>query len=290
VGTPALDRYAVIGHPVRHSMSPRIHAAFAKQTGHPLDYGLLDAPAGGFADCVRQFIEEGGRGLNVTLPFKRDAFAFASRHSPRASRAAAVNTLGFDSEGIWGDNTDGVGLVRDLARIAIAGGPPIAGSRILIIGAGGAVRGILGPLMDLEPSEVAIANRSIAPARALQSLFADESVPLVALSLADLPRLESQDFDIVIHATPLSLEGEVPAIPAALLRDADLVYDLSYGRGAEANSTSFLRYAGASGARLVADGLGMLIEQAAESFFVWRGLLPETEPVRAQLRADLVAN
>lgn len=285
VTTPsARERYAVIGHPVSHSLSPQIHAAFARQTGEPVAYDALDSAPDEFAASVRAFVLAGGRGLNVTVPFKHEAFAFAARHSPRASRAGAVNTLGFDPEGIWGDNTDGVGLTRDLARLEQAGGPALAGARILIVGAGGAVRGILGPLLDSRPAAITIANRSAARARGLCALFPADSSRLSAHALTELS-VPEDPYDLVIHATSGPLAGALPDVPAAVLATARLVYDLSYGSASGLASTPFLQHARDTGARHVVDGLGMLIEQAAESFFVWRGVLPDTAPVLELLRS-----
>ncbi len=284
---PAAARYGVIGHPVGHSLSPRIHSAFALQTGEPLSYEALEAPLDGFLACAGDFIQHGGRGLNVTLPFKRAAFEFATRHSPRATRAGAVNTLGFDSEGIWGDNTDGVGLTRDLARLAEEGRPTLCGARVMMIGAGGAAQGVLGPLIDLEPAELILVNRNLARARSLCEQFSGGATLLSARSLESLRDGPLPEVDVVIHATSLSLAGASPDVPDALLARARLVYDLSYAPGPADASTAFLRHARRAGSTHTCDGLGMLVEQAAESFFVWRGVLPDTAPVLQQLRSAL---
>src|SRR5512143_1249583 len=263
------DRYAVFGHPIAHSKSPQIHATFARQTGQDMSYEAILAPLDGFADSVAQFIAAGGRGANVTVPFKEEAFNLASRLSPRAERAGAVNTLSFESGAILGDNTDGTGLVADLTRNLKR---TLAGKRILLLGAGGAARGVIEPLLEQQPAALVIANRTVGRAQELAELFGRG----VTASGFDST---GAGFDIVINATAASLAGELPPLsPAVFTRDT-LAYDMMYGR-----DTPFLSFARNHGAA-TADGLGMLVEQAAEAFYVWRGVRPDTAPVIAGLRA-----
>jgi len=263
------DRYGVIGHPVAHSKSPWIHAQFARATGQAIEYGTIDAPPDGFAREVERFRAAGGRGLNVTLPFKGEAFALCAQATPRAGEAQAVNTLVLDRERIFGDNTDGVGLVRDLVgNLSFA----LARSRILLLGAGGAAQGVLGPLAQAEPSVLVVANRTPARAEALAARVAGSSA-------CGFGELEGREFDLVVNATSAGLAGELPPLPRSLFGPGALAYDMVYGR-----ETEFLAMARAAGAR-TSDGLGMLVEQAAESFFVWRGVRPATEAVLAALRA-----
>jgi shikimate dehydrogenase len=263
------DRYAVIGHPVAHSKSPRIHAEFARQTRQDLEYGRIDAPPGGFARAVDEFRAAGGRGANVTLPFKGDAFRYASELTPRARAAEAVNTLRFDGAAVLGDNTDGVGLLQDLAVNARCA---LAGRRVLLMGAGGAAQGVLGPLLAARPARLVIANRTGEKARSLALRFG-------AAAGGGYADLDGQAFDLVINATSAGLADEAPPLPAGVFAAGALGYDMVYGR-----ETPFLAFARAAGAATL-DGLGMLVEQAAESFFVWRGIRPDTAPVLAALRA-----
>jgi shikimate dehydrogenase len=262
------DRYAVFGHPIAHSKSPQIHAAFARQTGQDMAYEAILAPLDGFADCVAQFIAAGGRGANVTVPFKEEAFKLASRLSARAQRAGAVNTFTFDADGILGDNTDGAGLVADITRNLHFS---LAGKRILLLGAGGAARGVVGPLLDQQPAMLVIANRTVSRAQELAELF-DQNVRACGFEAADTP------FDLVINATAASLAGDLPPLSPRVFTPDTLAYDMMYGR-----DTPFLDFARSHGAR-TADGLGMLVEQAAEAFSLWRGLRPDTPPVIAMLR------
>jgi shikimate dehydrogenase len=262
------DRYAVFGHPIAHSKSPQIHAAFARQTGQDMAYEAILAPLDGFADCVAQFIAAGGRGANVTVPFKEEAFKLASRLSARAQRAGAVNTFTFDADGILGDNTDGAGLVADLTRNLHFS---LAGKRILLLGAGGAARGVVGPLLDQQPAMLVIANRTVSRAQELAELF-DQNVRAGGFEAADTP------FDLVINATAASLAGDLPPLSPRVFTPDTLAYDMMYGR-----DTPFLDFARSHGAH-TADGLGMLVEQAAEAFSLWRGLRPDTPPVIAMLR------
>ena len=276
-----MDRYAVIGNPIAHSKSPQIHAAFARQTGQELSYEALLAPVDGFAQTVADFRAQGGRGLNVTVPFKLEAFALAERHTPRAQAAGAVNTLAFDADGILGDNTDGAGLVRDLtANLDFA----LAGRRILLLGAGGATRGALLPLLDSRPAHLTIANRTVGKAEALAALFAAHAGD-TALDACGFDALAGRCFDLVINATAASLADELPPLPPGLYAEGALAYDMMYARA----PTRFMRAALADGAARVADGLGMLVEQAAESFTLWRGVRPDSAPVLAELRRQIEA-
>jgi shikimate dehydrogenase len=279
-GTP-IDRYAVLGNPVAHSQSPFIHAAFAQQTGEAMVYERVLAPINDFEATVRAFAAAGGRGCNVTLPFKFEAPALAARCSERALLAAAANLLRFDADGWFADNTDGIGLVRD---IELGAGVALAGRRVLLVGAGGAGAGVLGPLLQARPAELCVANRSAERARKLaerhRALAAELGVPLVAGGL----KAPAGAFDIVINASASSLAGApVPVDPARLALGA-LAVDLMYGAAAQ----PFLAWARAHGAT-PRDGLGMLIEQAAEAFFIWRGQRPQTAPVLAALRQRLEA-
>jgi len=271
-----MDRYAVIGHPIAHSKSPRIHAEFARQTGQALRYEALLAPLDGFAACVEAFRAGGGRGANVTVPFKLEAHALADRLSERAAAAGAVNTLSFDDDGtIRGDNTDGAGLVRDLtANLAC----PLRGRRLLLLGAGGAARGVILPLLDEAPASLTIANRTAEKALALAAAFDGGASPVRGCGL---DALAGQRFDLVINATAASLADRAPELPTGLYAAGALAYDMMYGKG----DTPFMAAAAADGAAFRADGLGMLVEQAAESFRLWRGVEPDTAPVLAMLRA-----
>jgi shikimate dehydrogenase len=261
------DRYAVFGHPIAHSKSPQIHAAFARQTGQDMSYEAILAPRDGFAASVADFVAAGGRGANVTVPFKEEAYKLASRLSPRAQRAGAVNTLLFD-DGILGDNTDGAGLVADLTRNLHCA---LAGKRILLVGAGGAARGVIDPLLEQSPAELVIANRTIGRAQELAMLFG-RGIRACGFDAIDTP------FDLVINATAAGLAGELPPLSPAIFTADTLAYDMMYGR-----DTPFLSFAHAHGAA-TADGLGMLVEQAAEAFALWRGVRPDTAPVIAMLR------
>lgn len=272
----APDRYAVFGNPIAHSKSPDIHARFAAQTGQVLAYEKLLAPLDGFAASAQNFAAHGGQGANVTVPFKLDAFALATELTPRARLAGAVNTLRFDGQTILGDNTDGVGLVNDIVNNA---GVPLTGKRILILGAGGAVRGVILPLLEQRPAQLVIANRTVAKAVELAQLFSTEStVPLTACAFAEL----HEPFDVIINGTSAGLADEMPDVPATIFKTGTLAYDMVYGK----QPTRFLQFAAQHGA-LTRDGLGMLVEQAAESFFLWRGIRPDTAPVLTALRAML---
>jgi shikimate dehydrogenase len=261
-------RYAVFGNPIGHSKSPRIHALFARQTGQDIRYTALLAPLDGFAECVAAFRAGGGDGANVTVPFKEQAHALCDARTPRAEAAGAVNTLSFADDRALGDNTDGAGLARDLTANL---GLDLAGRRILLMGAGGAARGVVLPLLEQHPGLLFIANRTADKAEALATRFGCQGG-----GYADLP---AGGFDLVINATAASLADELPPLPDDVLAAGALAYDMMYGR-----DTPFLAFARARGAR-TADGLGMLVEQAAEAFLLWRGVRPDTAPVIAALRA-----
>lgn len=269
-------RYGVMGNPVKHSLSPRIHTRFGKQCGIDLEYRAIAVDIGEFARAVDDFGAAGGRGLNVTVPFKLEAWELATRRSPRADLAGAVNTLSFRADGLDGDNTDGVGLLRDITgNLATA----VSGARILVIGAGGAVRGVLGPLLEAGPAAVHLANRTAIKAHDLAASFHTLG-PCSGSGLDDIP---GAAFDIVINGTAASLGGQVPALPDGLFAAGALAYDMMYGR----EPTAFMRWAETQGAARLSDGLGMLVEQAAESFHVWHGVHPETATVLEELRREL---
>lgn len=263
------DRYAVIGNPIAHSKSPFIHTLFAEQTGQDLDYRALLSPLDGFAKTVRDFIALGGKGMNVTVPFKFEAFTLATQRTARAQAARAVNTLAFLPTGeILGDNTDGAGLVRDIEQNLSF---PLRGRRVLLLGAGGAAYGVVLPLLAAG-ANVCVANRTAAKAVALAATFD-------GVRGCGYANLENEAaFDCVINATSSGLIGELPPIPDSVFASNALAYDMMYGR-----DTPFMVFARKQGAQ-VADGLGMLAEQAAEAFFVWRGIRPDTVAVRAALR------
>jgi shikimate dehydrogenase len=273
------DRYAVFGHPIAHSQSPRIHALFAAQTGQPLVYTAEDVPAEHFENRVTEFRNRGGRGLNCTVPLKELAFRKADRKSARAERAGAVNTLVFGSEGeTCGDNTDGVGLIRDLtANLGLS----LAHRRVLLLGAGGASRGILAPLLELKPARLVVANRTPDKALRLAAEFGDLG-PVTGCGLGDLGE---ERFDLILNATAASLGGDLPDLPETVLDEGGACYDLAYGT----RPTPFVRWGEQRGAALSVDGLGMLVEQAAEAFFLWRGMRPETRPVIDLLKAGRTA-
>lgn len=269
------DTYAVIGNPVAHSKSPMIHAAFAAQTSQDIVYKALFCELKAFAATVAQFREAGGRGLNVTLPFKHEASQLANWRSGRAQAAGAANTLTFNSDGITADNTDGVGLTRDITDNL---GVSLRGKRILLMGAGGASFGVVGPLLEEAPGALVIANRTVSKAKALVERFLPVAARC-ALAASTYPALNKHgSFDVVINATSAGLTDDMPSLPDELFANGALAYDMVYGR-----TTPFMTFAAGHGAR-VADGLGMLVEQAAESFYVWRRVRPQTAPVMALLR------
>lgn len=271
------SRYAVIGNPIAQTKSPLIYQEFARQTGQDMSYEAILAPLDGFAAALAEFRARGGQGMNVTMPFKLEAFALANDRTERARLAGAVNVLRLDGERIFADNADGVGLVRD---IQVNLGVSIRGARVLLMGAGGAAHGAVPPLLEAQPALLAIANRTVAKAQALGERSSRHGT-VVAGGYADVA---SEPFDLVINATSARLRGELPAVPAAAFRDCGLAYDMVYGKGV----TPFLRFARESGARRLADGIGMQLEQAAESFFIWRGIRPETRALIQKMSTPLV--
>ena len=272
-----MDLYCVMGNPVEHSKSPWIHARFAELTGQTLQYGKRLVPLDGFAPTVRAFIAEGGRGCNITVPFKFEAVTLASQVSERATLAQAANVLSFSTGAIHADNTDGVGLVNDIQRNA---GLDLNGRQLLLIGAGGASAGVLGPLLLARPASITLANRTLSKASALVARHAElallQKTELVAQDLQGL----AGSFDVVINATASSLSGAGVPVPASTLKPGALAYDMMYGPAAQ----GFMTWAGEHGAQ-ARDGLGMLVEQAAEAFLIWRGVLPPSQQVLAELRA-----
>lgn len=268
------DRYAVIGNPVSHSKSPLVHGGFARQAKQDMVYGTLEAPPDGFAAAVTAFRVSGGRGLNVTMPFKLDALRYATKPSERARLAGAVNCMKFEGDDVLADNFDGVGLVNDIQRNL---GFPVRGRRVLLLGAGGAARGAILPLLEERPAALVIANRTVSKARALEEQFS----PYGKLAAAAYAELATERFDIVLNCTSASLRGELPPVPKEAFSPGCLAYDLVYGKGL----TPFLRLARTAGAGRLADGVGMLVEQAAEAFLWWRGVRPET---RAMIEAVAV--
>ena len=274
------DRYAVIGNPIVQSKSPLIHSAFAQVTGQDIDYGKLLGPVGEFASTVEAFRASGGRGMNVTAPFKMDAFAYATDLAPSAQMAGAVNAMKFEGDKVYAENFDGVGLVRDLVHNLAC---PLQGRRVLILGAGGATRGALLPLLAEQPAELVIVNRTVAKAQELAALAHQHQtgqVPVQGLGYADL---QGQVFDVVLNASSSSLTAELPPLSASVFAPGALAYDLTYGKGL----TPFLQLAQQAGVTRVADGVGMLAEQAAEAFAWWRGVRPDTAAVIAQLTVPL---
>jgi shikimate dehydrogenase len=272
------DKYAVFGNPIAHSKSPDIHRQFAEQTGQSLSYQKQLVDEQGFDEAADAFFADGGKGLNITVPFKQDAYAYVARTTPRARRAGAVNTLTLEADGtILGDTTDGIGLVGDIVHNL---GWEIRHKKVLILGAGGAVRGVLEPLLEQQPQHVVIANRTVDKALQLAKGFAEFGYLLGC----GFDMLGEQQFDLVINGTSASLQGDLPPLPDSLINpDAGTVcYDMLYG----AEPTPFMQWAAERGA-LVSDGLGMLVGQAAESFALWRGVRPKTAPVIADIRAKL---
>lgn len=273
------DRYAVMGNPIGHSKSPLIHRLFAEQTGQNLEYTAILVELGQFAEAVAAFETADGKGLNVTVPFKQEAWALADQRSPRAERAGAVNTLLLGGDGRrFGDNTDGVGLVRDLVHNH---GVTLKGAQVLLLGAGGAARGVLEPLLREGVAEVVVANRTVERAVTLASDFADVG----AVEGCGFESLAGRCFDVIINATAASLQGELPPLPAQVLASQGTCYDMMYG----AQPTAFMRWAQAQDAGLSLDGLGMLVEQAAESFYLWRQVRPHTAPVIRAVRERMAS-
>ncbi|MDE1166138.1 MAG: shikimate dehydrogenase [Pseudomonas sp.] len=270
------DRYAVIGRPINHTKSPLIHGLFAEVTDQDLAYSAIEGSLDDFAGDVRRFRDSGARGMNITAPFKLQAFELAEARSERATLAKASNALKFENGKIYAENFDGIGLLRDIEHNLKQ---PLAGRRVLVLGAGGAVRGAALPFLQAAPSRLVIVNRDVGKA---QTLVAELNNPL--LEVCSYEALAGQVFDVVINATSASLTGELPPIDAALFGQVQLAYELAYGKGL----TPFLRLAQSAGVPLLADGVGMLVEQAAEAFAWWRGVRPETRPVIDRLTIPLV--
>lgn len=262
------NKYAVMGHPIGHSKSPQIHQQFAKQCGLDIGYTAIDVAPGTFAEAVKDFQEKGGKGLNITVPYKLEAWELVNRRSGRAQLAGAVNTIKFNhNKTLFGENTDGVGLVRDITQNL---NTQLKDKTILILGAGGAVRGILGPILDQQPNTLHIANRTVSKAEELKILFADKG-QITASGFDEI----NQTYDVVVNGTAASLQGDLPPLPDKLFNDNALAYDLMYAN----EPTAFMIWASEHGAKNSVDGLGMLVEQAAESFFIWTGKRPETKEV-----------
>ena len=271
------DRYALLGNPVGHSKSPPIHSHFAKALGHDIEYGLIEAPLDGFAAAALAFRDSGGKGGNVTAPFKLEAFALATEKLERAQQAGAVNCLKFEPDGrILAENFDGIGLARDIERNL---GFAMKDKRVLVLGAGGATRGLLGPFLASEPAQLVVANRDQAKAAALAKQFA----ALGRVSGCGYADLKGERFDLVLNATSASLRGELPPVDEAVFVHTQLACELVYGKGL----TPFLRLAQSAGVPQLADGVGMLVEQAAEAWVWWRGVRPDTRAVIEQLRVPL---
>jgi shikimate dehydrogenase len=270
-------RYAVIGNPIEHSKSPLIHQAFARETAQDISYERILAPLDAFPEVIATLVAAGYGGANVTVPFKLEAFALANRLTERAHDAGAVNTLVFDGADIVGDNTDGVGLVTDIQNNLHV---DLAGKRILLIGAGGAAEGVLHPLLEQRPSLLVIANRTLDKAlRMVKRIEEQGDFRYVSVNAYAFDDLQGQSFDVVINATSAGLSDSSLPLPAGIFAPGALAYDMMYGR-----ETPFMVFARAHGAAQIADGLGMLVEQAAEAFMLWRGVRPQTAPVIAQLR------
>lgn len=272
-----IDRYAVFGNPIAHSKSPLIHRLFAEQTEQTLEYSAQLAEMGEFETAVNNFINDNGKGLNITVPFKEDAWTCATQHSERARRAGAVNTLRVEADGsLYGDTTDGVGLVRDLTQNKNI---TLKDKRILIIGAGGAVRGVIEAILEQQPALLLITNRTKEKAVQLAKDFSD----LGNIKGCGLDEIGTQRFEVIINGTSASLQGKLPALPTSIFAENSCSYDMMYG----AKPTAFMQWSSQHGATNVFDGLGMLVEQAAESFYLWRKVKPETREVIQQLRESL---
>ena len=271
------DRYAVIGNPIGHTKSPLIHSGFAKATGQDLEYGAIEGPLDGFVDAVHAFRAAGGRGMNVTAPFKLQGFDLADETTERAKIAGAVNAFKFEGDRIHADNFDGIGLVNDIQRNL---GTPMRGKRVLLLGAGGAVRGALLPFLNEQPAELVLANRTPGKAEQLVAEVATRG----RVRGGGYDDIGTEQFDIVVNATSASLKGELPALSTEVFSRSGIAYELVYGKGL----TPFLRLARNAGVRRVADGVGMLVEQAAEAFAWWRGVRPDTRATIDALTVPLV--
>jgi len=271
-----VDDYAVMGNPISHSKSPLIHAQFARQTKQAINYTAIHVDLGGFEQAVGNFVASGGKGLNITVPFKQEAWALADERSERAERAGAANTLIFKDKKIIADNTDGIGLVRDLLDNKKL---ELQGRRILLMGAGGAARGVLLPLLILQPAQLVIVNRTAEKAKDLADAFAD----MAKVVGCGYEALAGQSFDLIINATAASLQGEMPPLPEGVIASGGACYDMMYG----SEPTAFMAWSQQQGADRIYDGLGMLVEQAAESFYLWRGVRPQTNEVIESLRQEM---
>ena len=272
-----VDLYAVMGNPIAHSKSPLIHSMFASQTGQRLHYNAKLVPADGFEEAVEHFYQEegGGHGLSITVPFKEQAWECAQHRTSRAEKAGAVNTLWLSNDGVLhGDTTDGLGLVQDLT---VNNKVSLENARILILGAGGAVRGVLEPILEQKPAELVIANRTVSKAEALAELFPGK--PVSGCGFADI----AGRFDLIINGTSASLQGDLPPLPESIVDNNTVCYDMMYAK----ETTVFNQWGLTHGARLAIDGLGMLVEQAAEQFAIWRGVRPDTTPVLDLLRQEM---
>lgn len=276
-----MDRYAVVGNPIQHSKSPLIHQAFAQASGQTLTYEKIESPLGQFACTVDRFRAAGGRGLNVTVPFKTDACAYATDLAESARAAGAANALKFDGSRCHAQNFDGIGLVRDIVHNL---GRPVRGKRVLLLGAGGATRGAILPLLSEKPARLFVANRTVAKAVDLIRFFHDQGASSEVLEGGGYADLGKDAFDVVINATSASLSADLPLLPSTALDAEGLAYDMVYGKGL----TPFLQLAQQAQVRQLADGVGMLVEQAAEAFAWWRGVRPGTQPVIHQLTVPLV--
>ena len=270
------DRYAVIGNPIGFSKSPLIHGMFAQATGQDMEYTKIEGPLDGFAQAVDAFRAQGAKGMNITAPFKLDAFAYATEHSEAAKLAGAANAMKFDGDRVWAENFDGVGLVRDVVHNLHC---PLKGKRVLLLGAGGAARGALLPFLREEPAELVIANRTLYKALELAQIGIAHGM----VRGCDYADLKGESFDVVFNATSASLRGELPPVPTTVFGRNVLAYELAYGKGL----TPFLRLAQNAGAKQLADGVGMLAEQAAEAFAWWRGVRPDTRAVIERLSVPL---
>jgi len=271
------DEYAVMGNPIAHSKSPQIHSLFANQTHQNIRYRAIQVDPGGFAQAVGNFFASGGKGLNITVPFKQEAWQLASELSERARLAGAVNTMKpLPGGGIYGDNTDGIGLVCDLIQNL---GVTLSAKKLLLVGAGGAARGVIAPLLEQRPGQLTIVNRTMDRAHELVQHFSSKG----EIDAKSFATLEGEHFDVIINATSASLQGDLPPLPASTMIQSDIVYDMMYA----SEPTLFLKWAQQQGARKISDGLGMLVEQAAESFYIWRGVKPDTAPVITHIRDNL---
>lgn len=282
---PRVDDYAVMGNPIKHSKSPQIHSLFASQTNQSIKYTAIQVDTGGFKQAVGNFAAHKGKGLNITVPFKEEAWALVDERSERAERAGAINTIKLIDGKLFGDNTDGIGLVNDLKNNYKI---ELSGKRILVMGAGGAARGVLAPLLSEKPKNIVIVNRTQSKAKDLAAHFntlgSISGCGYEDLANGDLTddNLSGQQFDIIINATAASLQGELPPLPDNLVAVDGCCYDMMYGQ-----ITPFMQWAEAQGVAIIADGLGMLVEQAAESFYIWRGVRPDTLPVLEQLKKEI---